>query len=70
MKDFILKFDLIVIISLITSFIPIWNQLEKILKANCENDRKQAEIQISIEFIQQRLDRLDKWIDENSAFKQ
>jgi len=69
MKDFILKLDLALLIGLISSLIPIWSQLEKIVQSEREAATKRAEIQLSIEFIQQRLDRIDSWISENSGFK-
>ena len=67
MKDFLLKIDLALLLGLIGSFIPIWNQLEKILQAERTAAAARAEIQVSIEFIQQRLDRIDNWISKNSS---
>ena len=69
MKDLILKVDLVFLIGFIGGLIPIWGQLHKILQSERDAASKRAEIQVSIEFIQQRLDRIDNWINSNSGFK-
>ena len=69
MKDFILKLDFFLILGIIGSLIPIWSQLEKILQSEREAATKRTEIQVSIEFIQQRLDRIDNWISSNSNIR-
>jgi len=67
MKDFVLKVDLFFILGVLAMLIPRGNHLEKILQSVRDAAAKRAEIQTQIEFLQQRLDRIDNWISSHSG---
>lgn len=69
MNSFQLKVDLILFIGFLTSLIPLWSQLEKILGSIREEAKARVEISSQIEFISQRLDRIEDFIARNSGLR-
>lgn len=67
MKDVVLKIDLFFILGVLGMLIPVWNHLEKILQFARTAAAERAEIHAQLEFLQQRLDRIDNWINSNSG---
>ena len=69
LKNFILKIDLVLLAGLIGACIPIWNQLGKIVDNMKEEAVVRAETDNRIEFILQRLTRLEEFISRNSGLR-
>ncbi len=67
--DFILKIDLVLLVGLIGSCIPIWNQLNNILDTMKKEAVARAETDNQLEFIALRLTRLEEFISRNSGLK-
>lgn len=64
-----LKVDIFVIISIITSLIPIWNYLDKILTQVKQNAIDRAVLLSKLDFYEQRLEKIEETISRNSGFK-
>ncbi|MEG4999692.1 hypothetical protein [Microcoleus sp. B4-D4] len=61
--------DLFLVIGVIAALIPIIQQLNQTIKGVKEAEAERVGIRLQIEFLSNRLDKIENWIAGNSGFK-